>query len=222
MSDTKAVRVTLPRGLAIWPRLNTPDTKYNAAGKYECKVAIDGDDAALASIRATAERLTAAKLEEVKAELIDKGKKALADKITTVDLIRAEEDDETGEETGRVLIKASMTATGVSKKTGKPWKRKPDIFNGKGELLKNPPQIGSGSVVKLSVEMFPYYAANDKTVGVSFRLEGVQVIKLVTFGERDASGHGFGAEDDADDINDAADREIAGGAGTSDDEDDEL
>src|SRR3546814_7653155 len=81
-----------------------------------------------------------------------------------------------------------MTATGVSKKTGKAWTRKPNIFDAKGNQLKNPPSIGGGSEMKLSVELFPYYAANDKTVGVSFRLEAAQIIKLVQFGARDAAG----------------------------------
>src|SRR3546814_13485107 len=94
-----------------------------------------------------------------------------------------------------------MTATGVSKKTGKAWTRKPNIFDAKGNQLKNPPSIGGGSEMKLSVELFPYYAANDKTVGVSFRLEAAQIIKLVQFGARDAAGFGFG-EEDGDDLSD--------------------
>lgn len=216
-------KITTPRGQFIWPKLNDPDTKWKPEGKYECKIAFDADAPGVEKLQEQIEKLTQQKLAEVREELISKGKKALADKITTVNLLKPEEDDETGEETGRLILKAGMTASGVSKKTGKPWKRKPDIFDGRGNLLKNPPKIGSGTVGKLSIELAPYYAPNDKTVGVSFRLEGAQIIKLVSFGERDASAHGFGAEEDADELEDGvADDMDAGSATASDDEDDDL
>ena len=229
MSNVKYPKVTTPRGVAIWPRLNTPDTKFNAAGKYEAKIAIDGDDPALAKLREQVEAMIEAKYAEQVAEvtqkLTDQGKKGLikkaVDRITKVSPFKAEEDPETGDETGRITIKASMTASGISKKTGKPWQRKPTIFNGKGVAIKNPPQIGGGSVLKLFVELFPYYAANDATVGASFRLEAAQVIQLVSFGARDAASCGFGEEEDGDDFNDAAAEfgdESAAGTG----EDDEL
>jgi hypothetical protein len=44
-------------------------------------------------------------------------------------------------------------------------------------------------------------APNDGSVGVSVQLEGVQLLKLVSGGQRDASSYGFGAED-GDDIQD--------------------
>lgn len=225
MAGTKYPKVTTPRGTAIWPRLNTPDTKFNKAGKYEAKIAIDGDDEGLAALQKQVQDLIDAKYDEVVKELTDAGKAGVAKKLTKVSPFKAEEDDATGEETGRILIKAGMTATGVSQKTGKPWSRKPAIFNGRGQLIQNPPAIGGGSILKLNVELFPYYAANDKTIGCSFRLEAAQVIKLVSFGARDAASCGFGAEEDGDDFGNAeadfgADTGSTGGA--SDGDDDEL
>lgn len=221
-------KIVTPRGTAIWPRLNEPDTKYNPAGKFEAKIAIEPDADGLAAMQAQVDKLLDAKYDEVIAEQTDKlikaGKKGLVDKfvesLTKRSPFTPEVDGETGEETGRLLVKAGMTATGVSQKTGKPWSRKPLIVNGKGVKIANPPSIGSGSVMKLNVELFPYYAPNDKTVGVSLRLEGAQVIKLVSFGERDAASMGFGAEEDGDDFGDA---EVTGGgvAGDVDNEDDD-
>lgn len=225
MADARYPRATTPRGTAIWPRLNTPDTKYKAEGKYEAKIAIDADAPGLEAFMQKVNDLTDKHYDEVVQKLKDEGKDGIAAKVKKAYLIKPEEDEKTGEETGRMLLKASMTASGVSKKTGKPWSRRPDIFDGTGKQLKNPPQIGSGSILKLSVELFPYFNTKDKEVFVSFRLEGVQVIKLVSFGERDASAHGFGAEEDADEIEDRAAAngfgDETGGAG-SDDEDDDL
>lgn len=215
-------KMTTGRGTAIWPRLNEPDTKFKAEGKYECSLAFDEDDPQLAKIEAEAHELAEAKLAEIKEELESKGKKALAQKIKLISLIREEEDEETGEPTGRKILKATMTASGVSKKTGKPWKRKPEIFDGRGRKLLAPPKIGSGSTLKMSIELFPYYAPNDKTVGCTFRLEAVQLIKLVSFGERSASEHGFGAEDDADELDDTPPFDTDSSDSAGDDEDDEL
>lgn len=225
----KAPKAVTPRGTTIWPRLNTPDDKFNKAGVYSTKIAIDGDDAGLAKLREQVDTLIDAKYDEVVAEITEsltkQGKKGLIAKqvaaVSKVSPFKAEEDDETGEETGRVIINAKMTASGISQKTNKPWKRKPTIFDAKGKEIKNPPQIGSGSEVKLSVELAPYFAANDKTVGVSFRLEAAQVLKLVTFGSRDAAGYGFG-EEEGDELNEMEDQTSDLGGGVGGDEDDDL
>lgn len=222
MANQKYPKMTTGRGIAIWPRINQPDTKFDPDGKYELTLAFDEDDATLQKIEAEATKLAEEKLEEIKADLIAKGKKAAAGKITLVNLVREEEDDETGEATGRKTIKATMKASGISKKTNKPWSRKPDVFNGAGKKLTVCPNVGSGSVCKMSVELFPYYAAAAKEVGCTFRLEGVQVIKLVEFGQRDAGGHGFGEEDDADDIEDTQEDSPPFDADEDEDEDDGL
>jgi hypothetical protein len=226
---------TTSRGTAVgWVSLNTPDTKFDKDGKFSVALAFAEDDATLQQIEEAAEALTNAKLEEVKAEITEKltkaNKKGLIaktlDAITTISLIKSEEDEETGEETGRKIIKAAMKHSGISQKTGKPWKRYPDYFNAKGLQLKNPPAIGSGSELKMNIELVPYYAANDKTVGCTFRLNGVQIIKLVSFGARDASAYGFGAEEDGDEIEDGlvddAETNGADESGADGDEDDEL
>jgi hypothetical protein len=213
---------TTSRGVAVgFVTLNTPDTKYDSDGKFSVALAFDADDEQLAKIEAKATELAQAKLEEVKEELISKGKKAIANKIELVSLIKDEEDEETGELTGRKIIKAAMKHSGVSKKTNKTWKRWPDYFNAQGKQLKNPPAIGSGSEMKMNIELYPYYAANDKTVGCTFRLNGVQLLKLVSYGARDASAYGFGAED-GDEIEDRALEDQTDDTTGGDDEDDEL
>jgi len=227
-------KFTTPRAPAIWPRLNEADTKFDAAGVYECKQELSLDDPIVIKIRAKALEIAKAKFEEVKetlagesgvffdeeeydarvAELKASGKQALIKKLKLVTLVEplAPEVDDEGDETGTVMLKAKMKASGVyksGKKSGEAWERRPDIFNAQGKQLTNPPKIGSGSEVKMSIELNPYYAASDGTVGCSFRLSAVQLITLVAFGQRDASAHGFGAED-GDDIDD---EELSSGGG---------
>lgn len=198
MADKKLI--TTPKGVALWTSLNKPDVRYKAEGVYEVKLAFDADDAAVQKMVAHLEAIRDAKLEEIAAELTADGKAALAKKLTAVDVCEVEEDAQTGEETGRIIIKFKMNASGVSKKTGKKWTMKPDLFNAKGIKLPTAPNVGSGSVLKVSFEPFGYYSPKDKEVGTSKRLQAVQIIDLVAFGERDAGGYGFGEEDGYDGV----------------------
>lgn len=213
-----------PKGTAIWPKLNTPD-EYKGKLAFKTKLSFDADDAELGKLRQQVSDLLDAKYDEIVAELTENGKAGVAKKITKRDIneiFKVEEDEETGDETGRVIISAKMAAAGVSAKTGKPWSRKLSIFDARGKKLNNPPLIYSGSELKLSLELLPYYMPNDKEVGVSFRLEAVQVLTLVSGGSRSAAGYGFGEEegDEIDDLDGGSD--FAANTSGADDDDGEL
>jgi hypothetical protein len=206
--------LTTARGIAVFPQLNEPSTKFDSNGVYECRLRYAADDAFIDTFRERAQKVIDAKFNEVVKQLNDEGKAGVAAKVTKLPApVAVEEDQATGDETGFVTIKAKKTASGISKKTGKPWKSKPDIFDARGNKLTNAPAIGGGSEMKMNVELFGYYNAKDKQVGCSVRLNGVQVIKLVQYGARDAGGYGFGAEEDGDDLSgmeqDFADNSIA-------------
>jgi hypothetical protein len=192
--------ITTPKGTALWTSLNKPDVRYKAEGVYEVKLAFDGDDPAVQALVARLEKMRDEKFDEVVAELTADGKAGLAKKITKAAVFEVEEDPETGAETGRLIKKFKMTASGISKKNNKPWSRKPKLFNARGVELKVAPNVGSGSVLKVSFDPFPYYTPKDKEVGLSARLEAAQIIDLVAFGERDAGGYGFGEEDGYDGV----------------------
>lgn len=223
--------LTTARGFAVFPQLNTPSTKFDAAGVYECKLRYEADDAFITLFRAKAEAVIDAKYDEVVQQLRDEKKGAVADKVTKLSApVAVEEDQETGDESGFVTIKGKKTASGISKKTDKPWKSKPDIFDAKGTQIGGNdrrfenttlPSIGGGSVIKMNVELFGYYNAKDKQVGCSVRLNGVQIIKLVSFGSRDAGGYGFTEEEDGDDLSSNLSQDFADetGGGTADDDD---
>lgn len=198
-------RITTPRSTVVWASLNEPDFKYKQEfGEYHVKLRLDpADPAVQETIIGPAEEL----LEEAyqaKVEELKKQKKGaiLKDLHKKEEVLAAEVDRETGDETGYVLLNARMNAGGRRKKDDSVWKAKPDFFNAQGQKLKNPPKIGSGSELKLGVRMTEYFIAKDKEMGIRFELEGVQLLKVVSGGQRSASDYGFGAEDDADTIED--------------------
>lgn len=225
MAERKKLETAVtPKGVAIWPKLNTPD-EYKGKLHFKTKLAFDADDPALAPLKDKVSELIDAHYDEIVADLTANNKAGVAKKFTKRsidDIFKPEEDEATGEETGRVIITAKMLAAGVSTKTGKAWSRKLSIFDAKGKALKNPPFINSGSELKLSVELLPYAMPKEKEVGVSFRLEAAQVLTLVTGGARSATGYGFG-EEDGDEIEDGdSGSDFAADTSGADSDDDEL
>lgn len=193
MSDDKRISVkkTTPKGIAVWPKLDTPDTKFDAEGVYTVKLKLTDEEAAPYVVLIN--KLAADHFEKTKAACKDPVKKK---KIKlTEDMPYKPEYDKEGNETGHTILSFKMKASGVSKKTGKPWTRKPSLFDAKGEKIVKVPNIGGGSLIRVSCEYVPWDNPKGE-VGTSARLEGVQIIKLCSFGDRSASEHGFGQEDD--------------------------
>lgn len=213
------LNLILPKAPAIFPKLNSPDTKFDADGVYETKLrfvpeeSLDGLigkskidlEGILDRLKTLRDDFAEAKREELAAG--DGKQKKKAKELSVRDIGEAECDDDTGDETGNLILKVKMKASGISKKDGKKWERSPKLFDAQGKALpKNAPPIYGGSILKVAVQAVPYYAANDNEVGVTLRLEAVQVIELVSGGGRSASAYGFGAEDgySAEDIGDDA------------------
>lgn len=215
MSKTKRERFASPRGIAVWPRLNEPDTKFKQEGEYTVSLAYDKDDPEVTKLIRFLEKRRDEAFNDWLQENPKKKKTASAAPVFTDEL------DDDGEETGRVLLKFKMKASGVSKKTNKPWKMRPDIFDAKGQKIANPPQIGGGSTLKVSFELSGNFVESAKQFYLSLRLVAVQVIDLVEFGSRSASDYGFGEEDgyEADDSAFTSNTKPAADEDDSDDDD---
>jgi hypothetical protein len=195
MADTKPqVKFNTPRGPFIYPKLNKPDTKFNAAGEYRVKVRLNPSDIP----QDLTDKLTELRDEranEVRKELTAKKQGAKLKSLKVLDLFRDETDKDTGESTGFVTISAKMKASGVGKKDGKPWTRKPNLFDAAGKPLRTSKLIWGGSEGKVAITAMPYYMAKDNEVGVAYYLEAVQILKLVSGSDKDAAGYGFGEEE---------------------------
>lgn len=182
-----------------WAQLNEPDYEYKKeTGEFYVRGRPDTDDPRYAALIEAATQVRDEFFEEQKAKLIAEKKGAIAKKLHVVEVMKEEVDRESGEPTGFMSMRAGMTHHIEIKngpKAGQSFDKTPDFFDARGVRLRNPPKIGSGSILKLSVRLRPYLFAKDGEVGVSYDLEGVQIIKLVQGGQRDASYYGFGAEE---------------------------
>ena len=210
MADKKrdTIRFITPRGVAIYPKLHKPDTKFKPQGEYSVKLRLAADagpfyigktQASLDELKEQLGGLLDRMFDETKSRLAsgDGKQKAKAKKLErrSIDDIFAAHVDDEGEETGDYVVKGHMLASGKSKKDGKKWTRAPSVFDAKRKPLKPVPAIFGGSELKLGLEAVGYYAPNDNIVGITFYLDGVQVLKLVKGGERDAASMGFGEEE---------------------------
>lgn len=196
--------IITPRGVVAWAQLNEPDFEYKKEGEFHVRLRPNTDDPQYEKLVALAEKVRDDFFDETVARLTAEKKGAALKKLHKVDTIKPEIDRESGDETGNMIFRAGMKHHIEIKngpKAGTSFDKVPDFFNAQGVRLKNPPKIGSGSELKLSVRVVPYVKNDDGSVGASLQLEGVQILKVVTGGQRSASDYGFGAED-GDDIQD--------------------
>lgn len=185
------------KGILKYPRLNAPDYGTDnfpkEGGEYNTKVIISG---------AELERLQK-KMDRIYDEAIAEGKekfekKAVAKRKKTP---FAENPyftpvyNEDEEETGDFEISVKTKASGVSKKTGKKWSRKVPLYDAKLNKLSPNVNVYGGTVAKVSFTVSPYFVDANHLAGLSLRLEGVQVLELVSGGEASASSLGFEEED---------------------------
>lgn len=194
-SDTRtSVTGVTAAGEAVFPKLVQPDTKFDPDGTYSLKLRLpDGPDA-----DALIAKIDAVREEAHASAVADAPNAAVAKKIKMADPSYGRElDRETGEETGNWLFNFKMKASGVSKKTGKPWSRKPALFDAKGQpittLTKND-DVWTGSIVKVAFELRPFYSPSFGA-GCSQNLQAIQIIELVSGEGKSAEDFGFGEED---------------------------
>ncbi|ARO29921.1 single-stranded DNA-binding protein [Rhizobium sp. NXC14] len=189
-----------PRGPLKFPKIDKVDygTKEypKPNGEYSTKLVLEADApatkafiAALMPHYQAAMEEAAAKFKELKVET----RKKLG-KVTENDLFTTLYDQETEQPTGYIEFKFAMAASGERKDKTK-WAAKPAIFDAKGKPMVKVPEIWSGTEAKVSFECQPYFIPGTGAAGLKLKLKAVQIIDLVSGGQRSASSYGFGAED---------------------------
>ncbi len=172
-----------PKGVAVWPKVNRPDTKFDADGVYSIDLKLEGKTAKEFA------KFIDAHVADSFAEAKKENKKA-AKQITAAQPFKPEVDDE-GDETGATLFRFKRKAIGKNGKTGETWKNIVKLFDTKGQRCNV--LLGGGSDVKVSFSIRPYYMASTKSAGVTLDLRAVQIINLVQGGTSES--YGFGEED---------------------------
>ena len=153
----QANTITLPKGIARFPSLHRPDTKFNELGVYKANVAVPAEEA----------EAVMTKLQSIaKAEL----GKALPKSDNS--LWKMEIDDN-GDETGMVMFKA--TVKNILKKDGELWDRKPKQYDADLKVVNEVVFGGSELIVNCEVRIWEFSGKK----GISLQPRAVQIIKLV-------------------------------------------
>jgi hypothetical protein len=230
-----AVTLFTPRAALKWPKLDKVDKgtdKFpDPDGSFNTRAIFDKTDV---SVQKFLKRLDAMmevakeQAEEKFAKLPVKARKQIEAKsggIIADQPYAVVYDEDTEEETDKVEMRFKRKASGVGKKDGKRWTARVDLFDAKGKPLKKGIEIWGGSVAIINAEFSPYFVEGTGAYGISRRLNAVQIIDLVTKGERTASSYGFEAQEgfDSDELEDGdiGDDE-SGSAGGDDDGDDDT
>lgn len=199
--------------MAVYPHLTKPDTKWKKEGEFRVKIKYDA--ATAEAIRAKLIKLLDEAFEKYKELLTADGKKAKVKTLSKADLPLKAEVDEEGEETGFFLLNTKRTASGINHK-GEPWTAKIVIADALGKPVgKKGLAIWSGTELRVSGTTFGWYGAKDNEVGVSIDIDGVQIKKLVSGGDRDVNFDAIDDEggwtpgEDADTDSDDADTDAA-------------
>ena len=187
-------KMKTPRGIAVFPALHRPDTKFDENGSYKADLRLDPSNPGVQKFLS--------KIDALYKSHMGKAHPKNADSSNKNALYYAEADKETGEPTGFVVVKMRVKNK-ISKRSGELWDRRPAQFDAKGRPIGNPKQVGGGTVMIVSFE--PYCWVNGATKGVSLQPLAIQIIELKEWNnERDAADYGFGDETGGDDEIDAS------------------
>lgn len=171
--------ITTPKGKAVWPRIDTADTKFDEDGVYSCKLHVtEGDFKAF-------EAIVKPKLDEAyKEECSRQGKDKIRMAASSPLRINDEGDHEIyAKQKAKVHTKSKGTLEFTIA-----------AVDSQGKKIAMP-KIGSGSILKMAVEVNTWFVPS-QGFGYTLRLRAVQVLDLVEYGGGGDGSFGFGAEAD--------------------------
>lgn len=180
--EALAKRVIIGPARGEWFHLAEPDTKFKPEGEY--KVTMRPTAEAMAPYFEDMKSIVEAALplyQEIEdEEAKKKGKKPKQIKASdTQPWLDCEMED------GTVVVKLKTAATFQSKKTGGIEEKNVPVVDSFGKYLSKEQiaalRIGNGTELRAIVTMRPYHMVTSG-VGVSLRLEKVQIVKLVQYG----------------------------------------
>lgn len=184
MSDIKRKKfpplkeVVTPIGVARYPWLSKPDTKFDADGVFKVDLLIE-DVAKIAGLQKQIEEAIDQSVAQAKEE-----NPKVARQIKRGDAPIIEDTDEDGNPTGKLILRCKTKA--VRKRDGESTPKVVPIFDAAGKRTKA--EVWGGSKLRLRIAIKPYFVAGTKIAGVSLDLREVQVIELVQGGSAQPKG----------------------------------
>lgn len=161
-------RIVSPKGVAVFPRLSKPDTKFDADGVFKTGLRLDKSDPAVADFLHQLEAFASA-------NGVGNGKLPWKDEVS-----------EAGDVTGNVIVNYKVKAKWPNGES-----RKPAIVDGQKREFEG--AVGGGSVIRISGEMSTYEGFGG---GVTLQPLAVQVIEVKTW-SKGVDDFDIEGEDDA-------------------------
>ena len=146
-----------PEGVAVYPWLNKPDTKFDPDGVFSVKLLFD--------------KTASKEISDVVKPLMNGGKN---------NPIKPELDDQ-GQKTGNYLVNFKMKAH-IRKKDGDSFDQTPLLSDKLGNRMQQ--IIAGGSTLKIKYQAIPYDGMGG---GVSLRMKEVRVLDLVEYQPKEQS-----------------------------------
>ena len=184
---------TTPKGVAVYPRLGKPDTKFHDLGQYKADISIPAEEA----------KKFLEPILKLYKEHTGKNHPKNPSRDNKNAIYWVEEDEE-GNETGNYVLK--LRVKNKNTREGDVWDRKPAQFSASGKPIKVNPY--GGTVMKVSIEAYAWKTPTGGK-GLSLQPLAIQVFELVEGQGGSASNYGFAAEEgyEADDDNDGVEEE---------------
>jgi len=201
-----AKRYVTPKGIAHYPHLVVPNTKWKEQGEYSTGLILEKDDAnELIQI-----------INKVLDEAFVEAQKKTKKKLTKYYPYQPY-DEETGG--NKILFRFKSTASYIDKTTNQLVSKRIPLFGADGHPIA-PKSIYSGSVIRVNFSMKDYSNPALNTIGVSLYINAVQILKLVT-SNNDGTVFGFEAEKDRLKVEESSRLDEASNVADSSSEDDD-
>lgn len=182
------INMVSPKGEARYAWITNPKTQFKQDGEYTLDVVFPLDE--VEDFIATLDELNDKFFEKAKEGV----KPTIAKGFVKGHPYKMEEDEE-GNETGNVIITFKTDAIITSKKTGKTWSGKPNLFDAFGRKIEYDIKVGNGSVVKVAFLARPKGKNPLNAYGVKLVLKAVQIIELIEWDDGNAGSYGFSEEE---------------------------
>ena len=168
MAQNTQMKIVSPKGIAVYPWLNRPDTKFSPDGDFKVTLKVEAKEAA-PLIEKLDEALTKYQEQQAKAD----------PKIGRYSITPPyeEELDDQGNLTGNYLFKFKQKAV-INTKDGRSIDMKVALVD--ASRTPTTVNVGGGSEIKIAATVFPYAMSTTKSVGLSLRPSAVQILSLVS------------------------------------------
>ncbi len=182
----KHPQITTPEGVARYPFLLRPHTRFDPDGEYRVTLILPS---------AEAQEL----ISTIDAALKESLEKAISENPAKADTIRPANPpysivtNDIGEETDFVQFNFKAKAKITPRNGAAPFHIKLAIFDAKGQAVSPDLRIGSGTKMRVCAELVPYFT-DLVGAGVKLRLKAAQIVDLIEYTGPSASQFGFDLE----------------------------